>query len=335
MMSNWTKSERRENPGTTDGPGPFRFAILLLPRFSMISLLCAIEPLRIANYLSPSDTYSWHFLSDSGETVTASNGMELRALPFAPCPPHECLMVCASYTPERFTRPGTLAALRREMRHGGMLASLENGSYLLAEAGILHGRKATSHWNSLGHYRTKFPNVDFVAQLYTDSDRLMTCSGGLSATDMMLHFLERRHGAAFAARVGNQLLVSQGRPPEAPQSTLVGLRGEELSSSVARACQAMSGKRAPRTVEEIAADLGLSRRHLDRLFSRELGSTAKRFFLTMRLDKARRMVRQTVMPLQEVALICGFSTYAAFSISYRRRFGLSPRMDRLERRREA
>ena len=241
-------------------------------------------------------------------------------------------MVCASYTPDLFTRVETLAVLRRKVRHGGMLASLENGSHLLAQAGVLNGQKATSHWNSLSTYRSTFPTVDFVAQIFTASDRVMTCSGGLSATDMMLHFLERRHGSSFAARVGNQLMASQGRPPETPQSILVGSRGEELSTNVARACEAMTREEAPRTIEAIAASLGLSRRHLDRLFSRELGSSAKRFLLATRLDNARRMVRQTTTPLQDVALTCGFGSYAAFSTSYRKRFKLAPRADRSERR---
>ena len=96
----------------------------------------------------------------------------------------------------------------------------------------------------------------------------------------------------------------------------------------ARLCQESARRGPSRRSPRISA----CREGTSITFSRELGSTAKRFFF---FCGSKRMVRQTVMPLQEVALICGFSTYAAFSISYRRRFGLSPRMDRLERRREA
>jgi transcriptional regulator GlxA family with amidase domain len=307
----------------------FRFGVLLIPQFSMISLLCTTEPLRVANYLCPEAAYGWELLSDSGPIVTASNGMELKATALADAAPHDCLLVCASYTPELFTRESTLGLLRRLDRHGAMLGSLENGSYLLARAGVLRGETVTAHWNSLPTYRALFPEARFVAQVYTVSDRLMSCSGGLSATDMILHVLARRHGRRFAEKVGNQLLAPQSRPPEARQNGSIGIRGDRVSPSVARACQIMeSSVGAPPTIAAIAASLGISRRHLDRLFERELAMSAKRFYLAMRLERARRLVRQSSMRLGEVALSCGFESYTAFSASFRKTFAASPRAER-------
>ncbi len=333
MMQKWTPYPPAVVKATADKGaeehGPFRFGILLIPRFSMISLLCATEPMRVANYLLAGVAYGLDFLSDSGPVVTASNGMELKATPLTEAQAYDCLLVCASYTPERFTKEATLGVLRRRARHGAAIGSLENGSYLLARAGVARGQKLTAHWNSLPTYRAIFSDVDFVDQVYTTSDGLMSCSGGFSATDLLLHFLEQRHGRQFAARVGNQLLAAQSRPPEARQSGSLGVLGEALSPSVARACQMMEASvGAPRTIEAIGAELGLSRRHLDRLFERELATTAKRFYLAMRLERARRLVQHTSMPLHDVAWSCGFDSYSSFTTSFRRKFAASPRTDR-------
>lgn len=315
--------------GCSGVPGPVRFGVLLLPQFSMMSLLCATEPLRVANYLCPDPAYDWELLSDSGPIVIASNGMEVNASALADAPRYDWLLVCASYTPERFTNDRTLGLLRRLARHGTMLGSLENGSYLLARAGLLCGKEATAHWNSLPTYRTLFPEARFVAQVYTASERLMTCSGGLSGTDMILHFLGLRHGLRFAERVGSQLLAPQSRPPHAQQNGSMGLLGVRMSPSVARACQLMENRvAAPLTISAIAASLNISRRHLDRLFERELAMSAKRFYLALRLERARRLVQDTSMRLGEVALFCGFESYTAFSASFRKTFAASPRTER-------
>lgn len=330
-MPNRTSHSPPRTAPSTDGAVAerFRFGVLLIPQFSMISLLCTIEPLRVANYLLPDAAYGWELLSDSGPIVTASNGMEVKATELADAAPYDCLLLCASYTPEQFTKESTLGVLRRLARHGAMLGSLENGSYLLARAGLLRGGTVTAHWNSLLIYGALFPEVQFVAQIYTVSDRLMSCSGGLSATDMILHFLARRHGRRFAERVGNQLLAPQSRPPEARQTGSIGIHGDRVSPKVARACQIMeSSVGAPLTIAAIAASLSISRRHLDRLFERELAMSAKRFYFTMRLECARRLVQQNSMRLSEVALSCGFESYTAFSASFRKTFAASPRADR-------
>jgi len=189
-------------PGSSAAEAPQSIGFLLLPQFSMMAFVSAIEPLRVANRLAERELYRWEVLSDDGRSIAASNGMALVAdRAYAEAQGHSLVVVCAGFQPETGYDRRLKRWLTNLARGGVDLGAMDTGSFLLAWAGLLDGYKATTHWESLDSFREQFPVVDIENSLFVIDRNRLTCAGGTAALDMMLHLISVRHGHRLAAAV--------------------------------------------------------------------------------------------------------------------------------------
>ena len=304
---------------------PTRVAFVLVPRFNMMNLTTAIEPMRIANYLSSAPLYEWAYLSADGGAVTASNGMSLETA--AADGPHRdarVVIVCGSWGSEHYESQRLFNWLRRQERRGVALGALELGVYVLARAGLLAGRQATTHWSCIAGFAEQFPQVRVREQLYTD-DGIMTCAGGTTGLDLMLHMVARDHGEQLAAEVADQIVHYPIRRADAAQRHTLGGVTEDIHPDVREAIEVIEANLAePPTVPEIASELGISQRQLERLFRRHMGCSAVQFSRLMRLQYARVLLTSTRLSIREVSAASGFNSMSYFSQSFVKCFGKKP-----------
>src|ERR1041384_3686485 len=179
---------------------PQTLGFLLLPQFSMMAFVSAVEPLRVANRLAGRALYRWEIVSRDGQSVEASNGMSLvagRAVDDAPLYP--MMVICAGFEPERHYDRRIKSWLLKLNGAGADLGAMDTGSFILARAGMLDGYRATTHWESLDSFRERFPKVEVESGLFVIDRHRFTCAGGTAALDMMLHLIALRHGGRLGA----------------------------------------------------------------------------------------------------------------------------------------
>jgi transcriptional regulator GlxA family with amidase domain len=308
---------------------------LLTPDFALMSYASAIEPLRAANRLAERPLYAWRHISLDGKPVAASNGASILA-------DHgvgedldlDILFVCAGGNPALFRHAPTLRWLRRLARKGVRIGGVSGGPYLLARAGLLAGYRFTIHWEHAPAFTEEFPDLTVARSLFEiDRDRA-TCAGGVAALDMMHDLIAADHGSHLAAAVSDWFLHSQIRTGSRPQRMELQQRYGVSHPGLLKVLAHMEANiEDAKSRADFAAIAGLSPRQLGRLFRTHLGVTPGEHYANLRLDQARDLLRQTTLPIVEVAVACGFVSAAHFSRSYRRRFGRPPRAERERARR--
>jgi AraC family transcriptional regulator, glycine betaine-responsive activator len=309
---------------------PQRIAILVVPKFSLMDLAGFVEPLRSANRMSGRELYSWHVLSKDGRPVAASNGIEVpAAASLATAEPYDALIVAAGVDGHLYDDKEVFAQLRRVARRGMDIGAVNLGSYLLARAGLLDGYRCTVHWENLSGFAEAFPQLELTSELFEiDRDRF-TCSGGIAAFDLMLHIITAQHGFALATSVSDQFIHERIRDKRDRQRMALparlGIRHPKLLAAIKRMEENLE---EPVSRAELARTVRVSARQLERLFRKYLGRTPTRFYLELRLDKARHLLQQTEMTVLDVALACGFVSASHFSKCYRERFVKTPRAER-------
>lgn len=307
-----------------------KFAFLLIPEFQLQGVVSAVEALRVANSLYPEPVFSSCFVHDTEPVVRSSGGIPLTAsCHVGALEDFDALIVSASFRHQDHANPATRAVLRRFARYGKTLGSFESGVYYLALAGVLDGHAATAHFNNQPLFAQLFPEVHFVRRVFTCANRRMTAAGGSACMDLMLHIIETELGRNVAARVAGLLIHSYRRDQDMALDNLFTSANNGLQPVLREACRRMEERiDHPSSVEQIARDAGVSRRHLDRLFLKAFGSTTSDYFRQIRLSRARKLVRATDLDLADISLRCGFGSYSHFVARYRATFGTSPSADR-------
>lgn len=315
-----------QTPMPLANPTPARIVCVLLPRFNMMSLLGLLEPLRIANYLSDSPLYHHDYVSAEGGTVTASNGMQLESGPLPDRLGRDDLVcVLGSWGAEHYANAKLTGWLRRQERAGLRLCAVEMASYVFARAGLLAGRRATTHWSYLPGFQELFPDVLASEQLYTIDGRILTCAGSTAGLDMMQHLIRQDHGDALLTEVADNIIHHPVRPETAPQRQKFGLGPEKLPPGVNAAVAVMDANLSdPLSVPEIAAKAGISQRQLERQFQRTMGCSVVQFGLVLRLQHARVLLISTDLGVREIAAASGFNSLSHFAYAFRNCFGRRP-----------
>ena len=305
---------------------PIRAAFVLLPRFNMMTLTGLIEPMRIANYLSPAPQFQWQFVSPEPGKVTASNGMSHDCDPFYDDPAEAgIIFVLGSWGSEHYVDQALINWVRRMNRRGVPLCAVELGCYILARAGLLDGRQATTHWSWAPGFQEQFPDILLDEQLYTVDRDIMTCAGGTAGLDFMLRFVAEHRGQRLAAEVADQMLHHPVRPADGPQRQAFGRSSDSLSAEVRTAIRLIEGHIAePLPVPEIAARVGVSQRQLERYFKASMGCTVVQFGQLLRLQHARVLLIATQLGIHEIAVASGFNTLSHFAHAFKKCFGRRP-----------
>ena len=305
-------------------------SILLIPKFSMLSFTSFIEPMRLANDISGKTLYDWHIVSRDGNPVVASNGIEIA--------PHHTVtdldrpanvVVCSGVDAHIYQDALTFGWLRRWAREGSYLGALCTGAHILAHAGLLNGYRCTIHWVNLDSFVEEFPDIEVRAELYElDRDRF-TCAGGIAPLDMMLNELTYYFNADLASSVSESFMHERIREGNDNQRLPLQARLRVSHPKLIKAISEMEkNTEEALSRDEIASRVGLSRRQLERLFRRYLSTSPARYYLKLRLNRARTLLTQTTMPVTEVAFASGFTSASHFSKCYRDMFGRTPRAER-------
>ncbi len=313
-----------------DAARPRRFVFLLLENFTMLSFAGAIEPLRIANRISGRRIYEWKLAGEGGETAVCSNGAAFRLdMGLDELDREDTLLVCGGIDVQKATSKPIIAWLRREARRGMAIGGLCTGAWTLAKAGLLDGRKATIHWENQDGFLEEFEEVKLTKSVFVvDGNRLST-AGGTSSIDLMLKLIAADHGDEIANTVADQLIYSSIRTDQDTQRlsipTRIGVRHPKLSQVI----QMMENNiEDPISPADLAEDVGMSTRQLERLFRRYLNRSPKRYYMELRLQKARNLLMQTDMSVINVALACGFASPSHFSKCYRAHYNTTPYRER-------
>jgi transcriptional regulator GlxA family with amidase domain len=274
-----------------------------LPRFDFA--LAAVEPGTVR--------------TDTGIVLTVEHGLERIAR-------SDVVLVTSWEDTDRPCPAALLAALRAAHERGAQLVSHCSGAFVLARAGLLDGRQATTHWRLAGDLAARFPQVDVdPAVLYVDAGRIITGAGTASGIDALLHLVRREWGAAAANALAREMVV----PPHRD-----GGQAQFIDAPVARCEDDLLGvvldwARAHLdediTVELLARRALMSPRSFARRFKVTTGTTPHAWLLAQRLAAAEALLEESDAPVEEIARLVGFGTAAGLREQFARRRGVSPR----------
>ncbi len=310
--------------------GPLTVGFLLVPNFSMLAFASALEPLRAANRMSGQNLFSWVISSPTGAAPEASNGVRVD-VQGTPEMLQDCrlVFVCAGLEVKAHADKETLNLIRRLDRKGAIIGAICTGTYLMAAAGLLDDRRCTIHWENIDGLAEEFPLLEITNELFEIDDKRVTCSGGTASLDMILYLIGQVHGQGLAAQVSDQFIHDRIRDPSDRQRmelrSRLGVSHPKLLAVVGLMEQ---GLEEPFSQTELAMKANLSTRQLERLFRKYLSTTPTRYYLNLRLARARHLLRQTSMSILSIALACGFVSASHFSKCYREVYGRTPRAER-------
>lgn len=309
---------------------PKRYVYVLLENFTLLSFASSLECLRIANRMSGKDVYSWTMLSEDGAPVTCSAGTTFNVDgSLAELQRDDVIFLVSGIDVQKVTSKKMLGWLRREARKGLTIGGLCTAGYVMAKAGLLDGKKATIHWENADSFAEEFDEVELTKSVFTIDGNRMTTAGGTSSIDLMLKLIADDQGEEMANLVADQQIYSSIRTDQDTQRlsvpTRIGVRHPKLSMVI----QMMEANiEEPISPSVLAKDVGMSTRQLERLFRRYLNRSPKRYYMELRLQKARNLLMQTDMSVINVALACGFASPSHFSKCYRAHYDTTPYRER-------
>ena len=313
----------------------------LVPDFTLIAFSTAVEPLRLANRMLGYEAYSWRLASADGRPVKASSGIEIavqtsledeRRKMSGPDRP-SMVIVCSGINVEKYQNRSAFAWLREEYNRGVAIGGLCTGAHVLAAAGLLSNKRCAIHWENLPGFSEAFPKANVFADLFEVDQNVYTCAGGTAALDMMLKLVGDDFDETLVNRICEQVLTDRVRSPTDRQRLPLRARLGVQNTKVLSIIELMEiNLSEPLSLIEIADNVGLSRRQIERLFQQEMGRSPARYYLEIRLDRARHLLIQSSLPVVEVAVACGFVSASHFSKCYRELYARSPQQERADRK---
>ena len=309
---------------------PRRFVFVLMENFTLLSFSSALDALRIANRMSGKTLYEWTFIGENEGVVSCSAGTQFK-LDNSLIELHrdDTVLLCGGTSIQEATTKKLIGWLRREARRGLTIGGLCTASYPMAKAGLLDEKKATIHWENQDSFAEEFLEVELTKTVFVCDGNRYTTAGGTSSIDLLLKIIADEHGEELANAVADQMIYSSIRTDQDTQRlsvpTRIGVRHPKLSKVI----QMMEiNIEEPISPSILAKDVGMSTRQLERLFRRYLDRSPKRYYMELRLQKARNLLMQTDMSVINVALACGFASPSHFSKCYRAHYDTTPYRER-------
>ena len=292
--------------------------ILVLPETNLILVASVIEPLRAANRISGQTLYRWRLFSPDGLAVETQSRIPVPVDgPFRPDKERAPLFVLSSYQWRASDTPALRMQLSRTARHRSMMAGIESGSWLLAEASLLDGHSVTVHWEDREDFASTYPQISVIGERYVIDGKRITTGGSLPTLDLMLEIIRRRQGYSLALEVSRLFIYEQERGGGLLQVPALG-NMRVADQRVSQAVRVMEETvEAPLTLARLARRVGVSARHLQDLFRETMAVAPHRHYLALRLNAARRKVIETRLDFSEIAALTGFNSSSAFSRAYR------------------
>ncbi|MBV9635226.1 MAG: GlxA family transcriptional regulator, partial [Methylobacteriaceae bacterium] len=313
------------------GEEPAVLGFALVPNFSMIAFASALEPLRLANRVSREEIFRWRLYSPDGRPVNASNGVAVTVDgAYSDMADLRDVVVCGGIDVQKINHGALIARLRKLASQGVSIGAVCTGPFILAQSGLLDGYRCTIHWENYDSFREQFPHLEVTQELYEIDRNRFTCAGGTAAIDMMLKVISTTtQDHEVAALVTDELIHHRMRDSNERQRmelrSRLGVAHPKLLAVVAEMEKRLE---RPATCAQLAKRAGLSPRQLERLFQKYIGSTPTRYYLGVRLDRARHLLLQTSIPILSVGIACGFVSASHFSKCYSEHFRRMPSDER-------
>lgn len=299
---------------------------ILVAGFSMLGLFAAIEPLRRANSLSEKEVFRFRLTSWDGSPVVCAAGFSLPVdaqvdeVDFA-----DITFVCAGVAPESNIPAQLPDHIRKLWRRGKTVGGLCGGTFALAKAGILSGKKFTLHWEHYAVFVSRWPDLEPNRDIYCIDDRIITCAGEIASADMMLGMIYDCCGQIISQNIMDLCLIKSKRHERDEQSSAIasrlGNRSKHLLQAVAWIDENFLTERG---VDNFYNAISISARQIQRLFKLYVGKSPLKYMNELRLKHARSLLAETNLSIEDVATVCGFDTSTHFSRSFRERFGITP-----------
>ncbi|MEO8383741.1 MAG: GlxA family transcriptional regulator [Betaproteobacteria bacterium] len=331
-------------PPVTTPNTAVRIGFLLLPQFGLLSLSGALDVLAAANRILDEPVYSSVILATGAESAVSAGALRV-PVDFALENASELdgiFVVSETPVPQRgFDNAAAWLQSFSSASTGQrtplnpppkLIGGIGTGTYLLARAGLLRGCRATIHWPYTSLLAEDFPDTVVSSNLFEIDRHRLTCAGGNASVDMMLNWLGSRHGEDLVTELLDHFGLERLRNPtdhqRVPLSARIGGGQPKLTEAVSLM---EANYEEPLPTEEIARLVGVSRRQLERLFKQYLNSLPSRYYLELRLNRARHLLQQTSQSILQIGLSCGFSSGPHFSSAYRNHFSITPREQRSQR----
>lgn len=299
--------------------------VLIFPDFQLLDAAGPISAFEIAARLAGAAP-AIRTLAATPGPVRSSSGAEMLARGLKPSGPITTLIVAGGEGSRSAAAcPKTLAFVRAMAKRGIRIASVCSGAFILAEAGLLDGRRATTHWQRTRQLMTAYPKVKLEPdQIYTRDGNIWTSAGITAGIDLSLAMIAEDYGEQIAQQTAKQLVLYYRRSGGQSQfSSLL-----ELKTPTGRFAPLLAWARehldAPLTVEDMAERAGMSSRHFTRAFIAEIGTTPSKAVERLRIEVARQRVQSSSEAIERVAETTGFRDPERMRRAFIRAFGQPP-----------
>ncbi len=304
-----------------------RIGVCISPNMSLSSVLLACEPLRSVNRFYQQPAYEIVFVGLTREPVASGIGIRVEpARTFDEDDEFDMVVIASAYDQAAAYKKPLHRFLRRHARRGVDLCGVDFGAVFMAEAGLLDGHRATTHWEVMPAVTDRFPRVSFCDDVYVIDRKRLTCGGHLACNDLFLAVVERQQGAKIARFVAADIIYGTARPGDTRQSNPLSWDPTIRNPHLRHAIDLMEENiETPLTIPEIAREIGVSARQLQQLSRQHFGETLSNRYLDIRLNAARHMLMYSDMAITEIVAATGFASASTFSRAFRKRFKTTAR----------
>lgn len=317
---------------------PTRVSVLVCEGFSLHTFSIIVDVMQIANRVVGREVYRVQVIGDVGSDIRSDSGIAIRTdatvkvarASLEPLVANDMLFVCTPRTlPVQATRD-VLAFLREASRRGANVYGMDAGAIFLAQAGLLHGRRCTLHWQAIPRFvEDHGTRIEVVRSLFVLDSATGTCAGGAAAADMILNLIQRNLGTEIAYSVSERVILEKIRVENdrqrLPLTRKLGIVHEKVVRAIDIMMRTVDGIIS---VDHVAAAVGLSRRQLERLFRAELRVSPSRYHLLFRLEEAHLLLTTSNLSIVEVGQACGFVSSPHFTKTYKSVYGAAPQQTR-------
>jgi len=305
-----------------DSSSSIRVGLVLVEMYPFYGAILSVESMRLANKYGDRKVFDWVFISEDGDAVAASNGMSLATVAATSVEKLDYVFVVAGYDQSRRPLPHIKALLRRLSCHGTVVGAVDSGAFLLAEAGLLKGKTAAVHFESVQAFQNMYPRISVSEAPVSISSRIMTCASGTLVVRLILFVARERVGELIAGKVEADLHLLALAPPRDDTANQFRLRARLRLKEIVALMQ--NTLETPMSLRDLAERSGYSVRQLTRAFNDRFSIPPMKYYQRLRLERARQLLYQGEHQISQVSLCCGFTALSVFSRAYKMEFGQAP-----------
>lgn len=287
---------------------------------------CTVEVFALPRPELPVPWYEFAVCAAERRPLRAAGGVELRVRhSLRLLETADTIVIPGWRSPDETPPPALLAGLRRAFERGARLCSICSGVFVLAAAGVLDGRRATTHWKYVATLAARYPRIRVEPNaLYVDEGRVLTSAGSAAGLDMLLHVVRRDFGARIANQVAQRLVIAPHREGDQAQFVPRPL-ARDGRGRLARLMEFVRAHPdAPHTLASLAARAAMSTRTLQREFVAATGLAPSAWLIAERIEHAKELLESTRLPARGVAARAGLGSAESLRHHFRRRVGTTP-----------